>query len=217
MRNSGENRSRRKSKGYGRVTEKEGKKMRRISRLIRIIRTKLAQYFTDKDYEHADKWERHVADRIMELSDYRFKVEFTGFGAGVSGKFEDKRSETEQAKAALDLLIKFNDKPLAVVEVTTGRKRTWEQSRFFPIATHKINRARKQPLPAYIVYLLTKEDPALEFWLLTETIATFEHGDMMVYIHGEPVSIDNYVVPKHEWNRGLEGLVNELQQREVNR
>lgn len=191
--------------------------MRRIFRLIRALRTKLAQYFTDEDYRRASKWERYVASKIMDLSDYRFKVEFTGFGAGVSEKFEDKRSETEQAKTPLDLLIKFNGKPLAVVEVTGGQKRTWEQSRFFPIAAHKINRARKQPLPAYIVYLLTKEVPALEFWLSTETIAMFEHGDMTVYLHGSPVTIDNHKVPKHEWNRGLEGLVNELQEREVNR
>jgi hypothetical protein len=181
-----------------------------IRRLIRVLRTKLAQYFTDRDYELADKWERHVANRIEELSDHKFKVKFTGFGAGSPEKFEDKRSEMEQAETPLDLLIKFNDKPLAVVEVTTGHKRTWEQSRFFPIAFHKIDRAKKQPLPTYIVYLLTKEAPAMEFWLSTETIATFEHRDMTVYIHGNPVTIDNHVVPKHEWNKGLESLVKEL-------
>ena len=191
--------------------------MRRIYRLIRALRTKLAQYFTDKDYEHADKWERYIADRIVGLSDFQFNVKFTGFGAGNSTKFKDTRTETEQTKAELDLLIKQKDKSIAIVEVTTGRKRTWEESKFFPIATHKINRVRNQPLPAYIVYLLTKEVPALEFWLSTETIATFEHKDMTVYIHGEPVTIDNHIVPKHEWNKGLEGLVKELQQREVKR
>lgn len=175
-----------------------------------------AKWFDAEVWKHASKWEKWVAQKIMELSDHELSVEYAGFGAGISDRIEVERTEEEMAKAPFDLLVKKDGKELAEIEVAADRKYTWVLSTKIPTRADKVERAKNKEIRCYMVYVLTLETPPLVLWLPFEKVAEGrKKGNFVEDRTGTPIMIvSNYYVPREQWKKGLESLVQELQTKE---
>lgn len=176
--------------------------------------TRSANAFKDEVWEHSTKWEEWVKEQMETLSNGKLSVELSGFGAGVSGRIKDERTEEEMSKAPFDLLVKKDNKEIAEVEVAADRKYTWSSSRKIPTRADKVERGKDKEVACYMIYILTLEKPPLALWLPFEEIAELgkKREGFVEDRMGRIITLTkNYYVLKEQWKKGLEGLVQELQ------
>src|SRR3990170_3539179 len=92
-----------------------------IRQLRKWLKTEGARYFSDEIWKHSSDWEQFVALQLMQLfekeNENKFSIEFTGFGAGVSGRIKDDRTDKEMAEAPFDLLVKKDNVKVAELEI----------------------------------------------------------------------------------------------------
>ncbi len=180
----------------------------------KIRRTSGARAFKDEVWEHAAEWEEWVKEQIETLSNGELSVELSGFGAGVSGRIKDERTEKEMSEAPFDLLVKKDDKEIGEVEVAADRKYTLALSTKIPTRADKVERAKNRETECYMVYVLTLEKPPLALWLPFKEIAKPEYEKPPRFVEdrkGRIITLTkNYFVPKGQWNKGLASLVREL-------
>lgn len=181
--------------------------MKKIHRM-----TRSAGAFKDEVWKHAAIWERWVRDQLETLSEGELSVQLSGFGAGVSGRIKDERTEEEMSKAPFDLLIKKDNTEIAEVEVAADRKYNWALSRKIPTRADKVERAENRKLSCYMVYVLTLEKPPLPLWLPLKEIGEYKKRSSFVedYKGRTTTLVSNYYVSKEEWNKELKSLVKEL-------
>jgi hypothetical protein len=176
--------------------------------------TRFANAFKDEVWKHSTKWEEWVKEQIETLSNGKLSVELAGFGAGVSGRIKDERTDEEMSEAPFDLLVKKDDKEIAEVEVAADRKYTWVLSTKIPTRADKVERAKNRERDCYMVYILTLERPPLALWLPFEEIAQFgkKRERFVEDRMGRIITLTkNYYVLKEQWKKGLERLAQKLQ------
>lgn len=172
--------------------------------VVAFAKTAISHYFSEKDYKEAARREKHVADAIRRLSKSRIEFKFVGYGAGSSEKFSTK--EIHKGCKDLDIELNIMEKPIAQIEVTGSPQWNFERSRFFPIVTHKIERARKHELPIYFVFVLDVEPSPNEWWRKAEGCDQYPRR----ILNTRYGPVDNYLTDKNSWHRGLKSLVEEL-------
>ena len=189
----------------------------KISALKKLLRTEGGRWFSDEIWKYSSTWEQFVVLRLNQLfekeNENKFSIEFTGFGAGVSGRIKDDRTDKEMAEAPFDLLVKKDNVKVAELEIAADRKYTWNNSHVIPTRADKVERAKGKPLPCFMVYVLTREDPPRVLWLPFNKIAAEgkEKSQFVEDVSGTPImAVSNYYVRKEIWNIGLESLVSEL-------
>lgn len=114
-----------------------------------------------------------------------------------------------------DYYIKFNEKKIAVIEVTQGKPGyTLRNSRFMKISENKLEPLEREESQGYVVMVVIAEDRNSEerfVWTTPEIIRQCYRGDKKEYVGVKWKQwLWVYRVPVNKWNIGLESLVDEV-------
>jgi hypothetical protein len=162
---------------------------------------------TDADYVKSTAAENQVAEEIERLSHNKLKIIFTGYGAGVPKKFSNHVPYDPNKPRPLDLEVEGLN---VIIEVMASDRHAFANSRFFPVAEDKVERAKKERAlrkRAFFVFVLNKETQPNEWWINAEKCFKYELEKNSPTIYGPQ---DIYKTDKNAWIRGLKSLVKEL-------